>query len=66
MDQAPQDTTSACPVCGGSRWWRSRMGWRICQQCYRDPLQALEVLADRVQGACDSAINDQKEQTCRR
>jgi hypothetical protein len=38
-------------MCGGSRWWRSRTGWYICECCYRDPLQALQVLASRVQSA---------------
>jgi hypothetical protein len=61
MDQEPQDTTSGCPVCGRSRWWYSRTGWRICRQCYPDPWQALQALANRVQDACDPAIDDPEE-----
>jgi hypothetical protein len=51
MDQDRQDTTSNCPVCGGSRWWRSRTGLAICHHCHPDPLEALQVLADEVSGA---------------
>jgi hypothetical protein len=68
MNQGPQGKTSRCRVCGGSRWWRSRTGWRICQRCYSEPLQALQVLASRVQGAratdgraCEPAIDDQQD-----
>jgi hypothetical protein len=43
-------TGDGCPVCGSRRWWPSRTGRRICQQCYRDPLEALHALAEPVQG----------------
>jgi hypothetical protein len=61
MDREGQNNASNCPVCGGSRWWRSRTGARVCQQCYGDPFQDLKALADRVQGECDPAIDDQEE-----
>jgi hypothetical protein len=51
MDQAHQDQTSRCPVCGGSQWWSSRTGWSICAQCYPDALEALQVLAILVDDA---------------
>jgi hypothetical protein len=62
MDQEPQHKGSNCPVCGGSRWWTSRTGWRICQLCYQDPLQALQVLANRAQDASQPASDDHEEQ----
>jgi hypothetical protein len=52
MGQERQNKASACPVCGGSRWWRSRTGRRICQQCHPDPLEALQVLGDQTKGQC--------------
>ena len=52
MDQEPQDTMSTCPVCGGSRWWRSRTGLAVCQRCYPDPVEALQVLAGQTGGQC--------------
>jgi hypothetical protein len=61
MDQEPQDTTSTCLVCGGSRWWRSRTGARVCQRCYPDAMEALQILAHRAQRACDAAIDDPEE-----
>jgi hypothetical protein len=44
MDQERQDKASGCAVSDGSRWWRSRTGWRICSQCHPDPLEALQDL----------------------
>jgi hypothetical protein len=51
MDQEPQNTTSGCPVCGGSRWWHSRTGHEICQRCHPDALEALQALANQVKTA---------------
>ena len=51
MDQARQDPTSRCPVCGGSRWWRSRTGHEICQRCHPGALEALQALANQTHGA---------------
>jgi hypothetical protein len=50
MDEERQEKTSGCPVCGRTRWWRSRTGARVCQQCYPDALAAL-ILANQVDGA---------------
>jgi hypothetical protein len=61
MDQKRQDKARRCHACGGNRWWHSRTGWRICQRCYRDPLQALQVLADRVQGVFGPQIDAHDE-----
>jgi hypothetical protein len=51
MDQNGHNTTSHCPVYGGSRWWRSRTGARVCQRCHPDALAALQVLADQLKTA---------------
>jgi ribosomal protein L37AE/L43A len=50
MGQDCHDTSSNCPVCGESRWWRSRTGVRVCQQCYPDAMAALQALADQRSG----------------
>jgi hypothetical protein len=40
-----------CGRCGNELfWWRSRSGYRVCMCCARDPLHALEVLAQRLPG----------------
>jgi hypothetical protein len=37
-----------CSRCGNLLlWWKSRSGYRVCMNCCRDPLEALEVLARR-------------------
>jgi hypothetical protein len=51
MDQERQDKTSGCPVCDGTRFWRSRTGRSICARCHPDALEALQVLANQVNGA---------------
>jgi hypothetical protein len=48
MDQEYGCKPMSCPTCGGSRWWRSRTGWRICAQCHPDALEALQVLTTQV------------------
>jgi hypothetical protein len=41
-----------CGVCGNTvLWWPSKMGFKICMVCCRDPLDALEVLARRASTA---------------
>jgi hypothetical protein len=48
MDPNGHNTASNCPVCGWSRWWPSRTGARVCQQCYPDAMAALHALADQL------------------
>jgi hypothetical protein len=52
MDRDHHDKTRRCPVCGGSRWWRSHTGPAICHQCHSDPMEALQVLGDQTRGQC--------------
>ncbi len=48
MDQDHHNGASDCPVCGRSRWWYSRTGARVCQQCYPDVMAALHALTDQL------------------
>jgi hypothetical protein len=50
MEQERCREAMSCPVCGGSRWWRSRTGLAVCHHCHPDPLEALQVLGDQTKG----------------
>jgi hypothetical protein len=62
MDPNGHNTASACAVCGGSRWWSSRTGARVCRQCYPDAMAALQALADQLsdesQAPCTASLAD--------
>lgn len=52
MDRARRNQARHCPVCGGSRWWRSRTGRSICARCHPDAMEALQVLSDQTRSQC--------------